>query len=58
MAKYAPGKGETITKSPQPKGKQFKDPKKVSPKSAKDNDATQELAEHIKSNRAKRKGSK
>lgn len=56
MAKYAPGKGETITKSPQPKGKQFKKPKEVSPESAKLNDPTQRLADEIKSNRAKRKG--
>jgi hypothetical protein len=58
MAKYAPGKGEKIGMSPQPKGKQFKDPKGVSPKSAKLNDPTQRLADEIKSNRAKRKGTK
>jgi len=38
--------------------KQFKSPKKFSPMEAKDNDPTQEIAAHIKSNRAKRKGSK
>ena len=55
---YAPGKGEKSLKSPQPKGKQFKSPKKSSPMEAKDNDPTQEIAAHIKSNRSKRKGSK